>query len=79
MLASYSLTFPFSMLPWLQDEAPLPPMRSAEPLNKQSVDFKPFAKNPEKQARYERYLMLKRTGDRGKIVSPLLKTGALIG
>ncbi|XP_067933246.1 G patch domain-containing protein 1-like [Watersipora subatra] len=49
---------------YVEDEVPLPPMRSTEPLNKQSVDFKPFAKNPEKQARYERYLLLKRSGDR---------------
>jgi len=50
------------------DHQPSPPPRPSEPLNKQSVDFKPFIKHPEKQARYERYLMLKRSGDRGLIL-----------
>ena len=48
-----------------KSDLPEPPLRPMEPLNKSGIAFKPFCKDAEKQARYEKYMELKRTGHRG--------------
>jgi len=42
------------------------------PLYKGSAGFKPFASDPEKQARYEKYLASKAKGNTGKVNSDLM-------